>query len=195
MTTSESWVSTPEPSRPFTWPDRAAVEVCLTELANGGLFPSSNTRLVAVMASEELRRALHDLGSWPVLKVHCRRSHCQARLERWVLAPSDGIAGTYFVPNREQDRNSAPVPATARAVAGKGNRLKQTSSHDAKGAYSLCCPDCGEVTPLSPELRTKLYLEAVRDHQTTIYVQSATVRWMAQGMHLVNELSVPRTVR
>jgi hypothetical protein len=156
---------------PFVWPDGRAVERCLSILAEGqGLFSSSNPHLVAMMISPEFRDALHSLGSWPVLDVDCRRAHCRARLERWTLAPSDGIAGTYFVPKRMEDRLSAPVPATARAVAGKGARLPETSSLDAKGTYSLRCPKCGLVNALSPERRTKMYLEALRDHQFPVLV-------------------------
>lgn len=123
--------------------------------------------MIARRPTDALRVVLDQLEGPYVLRVECEHFHCRGPLGRWTLDPGLGIAVVDDRPARPEDRSSAPRPFTAAAQAGKGYRRGPNTS-DANGTYTATCKKCGRKKQLGEVFRTKLFFQALHDHQTVV---------------------------
>ena len=152
-------------------PNRDAVRHALALISSGRAFIQPARRgLVTVIATAEYKEALSALWPLPAVTVHCGNGGCDQRLGKWALHPSSGVAEIADQPQRDTDRGDAPTPWTERAAAGKGGIEQVTKSNDAKGTVRYTCSQCHSRTTVGYRRRTTLYLDALRDRQSRIYL-------------------------
>lgn len=160
-------VAPPKPAPP-PWPDQRALKDALALFKAGlALVEAPNPTLAAPRPTPALRELMDQIHGYYVLRVECDSNHCRGPLGRWQLNTLTGIAVEWYRPNRLEDRTSAPRPSTAAASLNKGHRSGY-ATHDADGTYTARCSKCGRKLGFGVEYRTRLFLQALHDHQQVI---------------------------
>lgn len=157
---------------PPPWPDPALVRAALELFAKGAGLGEHAT-LPAIFAPQPTP-AYHDIlqqiGGSFWLAVQCQRQSCRGRLGWWRLDTSKGVAVVDDRPTRPADRvGEAARPYTAAARDHKGYRTGP-NTHDADGTYTAECSKCHRRVQLGTTYRSRLFLQALYDHQSVILV-------------------------
>lgn len=144
--------------------------------AGGAFFQPTNRNLIAAMVSTEFREALEvaaqPSGLFPELAVHCGQPGCDQRLGKWRLVPSRGLTEVADQAQRSHEQIQGPSLWSARAASGKGGIEPIRPTSDANGTVAYTCKTCRHRFEVSPQRRTRLFLDALRDRTKRIYLKA-----------------------
>lgn len=151
------------PQVPPPWPEQGLVAAALELLGSGTAMAIPQHELqrgmIARWISDDFVESLYALGGPYILPARCRRRGCPGAFGKFLLDPEWGMAIVYDETRRPEERD-VPRPWTKAYMEGKGYRDGPNTA-DANGTFKARCRKCKREIDLSPEYRTRRFLEAL----------------------------------